>query len=96
MSQSIKYAEKIDSLHIRMARAGLGITVRELAALTGTNKATIVRMEAGNTVRDSTLAHVRQTLESMGAEFFEFEETNKITVGIKYTQPDQNTVTVSN
>ena len=95
MSQSIKYAEKIDSLHIRMARAGLGLTVRELAALTSTNKATIVRIEAGNSVRESTLSHVRKTLESMGAEFFECEENSKITVGIKSSHPNRNTAAAS-
>lgn len=82
MSQSLKSAENIESLHIRMARAGLGITVRELAALTGTNKATIVRIESGKTVRESTLTLVRDILESEGAVFFQCEQTMEITVGI--------------
>ncbi len=79
-----------------MARAGLGIAVRELAALTGTNKATIVRIESGKTVRDSTLTLVREVLESKGAGFFQCEETMDITVGIINGHNNKNDVTKSN
>ncbi len=66
-----------------MARSGLGLSVRELAELAGVNKATIVRLEAGTSVRDSTLGVVRQALESAGAEFLSCEEVDLVVVGIK-------------
>ena len=66
-----------------MARSGLGLSVRELAELAGVNKATIVRLEAGTSVRESTLEVVRQALESAGAEFLSFDEVGLVVVGIK-------------
>ncbi len=67
------------------------MTVRELATLSGTNKATIVRIEAGKTVRDSTLALVRKILESKGARFYKADETQKVIVEL----PNKNTNDVS-
>lgn len=55
---------------LRMARVGLDLTIRDLAALVSVNKATIVRLEAGNTVRASTINIVRDTLVAQGARFW--------------------------
>ncbi len=62
-------ADTIDHRLVRMARAGLGLSVRELAERSGLNKATIVRLEAGISVRGATLQAVRAALELCGAEF---------------------------
>ena len=54
---------------VRMARVGLRMEVRELAALAGFNKATIVRVEAGVIVRPSTVDRIRLVLEEAGVVF---------------------------
>jgi len=69
--------------HIRMARSGLDLTVRELAVLSEVNKATIVRTEAGLAVRDSTWKSIVDTLEKQGASFQKCAETHDVFVGIK-------------
>ncbi len=80
MTISMKSNVKIDYLHVRMARAGLGLTVRELASLSGTNKATIVRLESGKSVRESTLALIQKILESKGVGFLPCDKTQKVGV----------------
>ena len=52
-----------------MARAGLGLGVRELAVLAKVTPETVVRLEKGETLRDRTLAAIRAALESAGVEF---------------------------
>ncbi len=83
MEQTLKKTKDIDSNHIRMARSGLNITVRELAVLTDLNKATIVRAEAGLSIRDRSLDTIREALETLGATFFEDESSGGIFVGIR-------------
>lgn len=65
-----------------MARAGLDLTVRELAAATGLDKATIVRFEAGMTGRKSTVEKIQGALEQKGA-IFEYVEGG-LSVTIRY------------
>jgi transcriptional regulator with XRE-family HTH domain len=65
-----------------MARGGLGLSVRELARLSGVNKATVVRTEAGLAVRADTLVAIRKALEEAGAEFLVCSETGKIAVAL--------------
>ena len=75
-------AKALKARHLRMARAGLHFSIREFADLCHVNKATIVRIEAGHKVRDSTRTIVRQTLEDQGAEFWQCDGQGKIVVGI--------------
>ena len=60
-----------NSCQIRMARAALNLTIRELADLVDVNKATIVRVEAGESVRASTKVAIAQKLVELGASFWE-------------------------
>lgn len=53
----------------RMARAALSLTVRELAEKAGVSHDTIVRIEAGAALKDSTIAKVREAFEAAGIEF---------------------------
>ena len=69
----MKSVQNINYLHGKMARAGLGLTVRELAEAAGLDKATIVRFEAGIKTRITTVEKIRNALESFGAEFPDFE-----------------------
>jgi len=82
MNNTLQPAVNIEPVHLRMARVGIGLTVRELATISGTNKATIVRIEAGNSARSTTLSHIREILEAQGARFYQCNITNCITVGI--------------
>ena len=70
----MKPVQNINYLHGKMARAGLGLTVRELAEAAGLDKATIVRFEAGIRTRHTTVAKIRTALESFGAQFPDFED----------------------
>jgi transcriptional regulator with XRE-family HTH domain len=53
----------------KMARAALGLGVRELAAAAGVSPDTIARLERGEVIRASTLAGVQKALEAAGIEF---------------------------
>ena len=81
-SPSFIPADVIVPVQVRMARGGLGISVRELARLSGVNKATIVRTEAGLTVRADTLAAIRSALEAAGAEFLVCEASGQVAVAV--------------
>jgi transcriptional regulator with XRE-family HTH domain len=52
-----------------MARAALGLGVRELAAATGVSTNTITRFERGDQLRVATIARLRAALEKAGMEF---------------------------
>lgn len=53
----------------RMARAGLGLAVRDLAALAGVPAAVITRLERGEALQAGMADSIRQALEAAGAEF---------------------------
>ena len=65
-----------------MARVGLDLTVRELAQIADVNKATIVRFEAGMSVREATAKAVREQLEAKGARFLSDANSNEVLVAI--------------
>lgn len=53
----------------RMARAALGLGVRELAASAEVSTNTITRFERGEQLKGATVEHVRAVLEAAGVEF---------------------------
>ncbi len=53
----------------KMARAGLGLGVRELADLAKVSTNTITRREGGEQLKERTLDAIRAALESGGVEF---------------------------
>lgn len=59
----------MNDVQLRSARAILKLGIREMAELTGVSHFTIVRMEAGEPVKASTVAKVRAALEAIGIEF---------------------------
>jgi len=81
-AKTLTQATRLEGSHLRMARSGLQISIRELAILCNVNKATIVRIEAGQPVRESTLSVVRETLEGLGAEFWQSQIVNKVFISI--------------
>jgi transcriptional regulator with XRE-family HTH domain len=59
----------VTSAQIRMARAALQWTVRDLAEQSGVHRNTITRVEAGSEPHGPTLAAIRRALELAGVEF---------------------------
>lgn len=62
---------KMDATQCKMARAALGLGVRELAALANVAQATISRLERGEVLKPTTVEAVRAALEASGVEFIE-------------------------
>lgn len=54
-----------------MARAALGLGVRDLARLAGVSQDTISRLERGEALKVSTRLKIRNALESAGIEFID-------------------------
>jgi transcriptional regulator with XRE-family HTH domain len=54
---------------LRMARAALLLTVREMAELAGVSHDTLTRLERGDAVKEKTAERVKQRLERIGFEF---------------------------
>lgn len=62
---------QVSGRQVRAARAGLGLTIAELAELSGLSTATIQRCEAGGlNMRRETLESILAVLEHRGARFF--------------------------
>lgn len=55
----------------KMARAGTGLGVRDLAKLAKVSPDTVARLERGETLRESTIAALRTALETQGVQFLE-------------------------
>ena len=67
-----------------MARAGLGLGVRELAAAADVSTNTIARLERGESLYPRTVKAIRTALEQAGVVF-----TNGDEPGVKLRKPDQ-------
>ena len=60
----------IDATQVRMARAGVKISVRELAELSGVADSTILRFESGKgAILATNMARIQRALEEAGAIF---------------------------
>lgn len=59
---------------LRMARAALRLTVKDVAEMAGIDKGTIVRIEAGERAYRLTLEKLRTVLEAQGLEFLDAGE----------------------
>lgn len=59
----------MNATQCKMARAALGLGVRELAALAEVAQATVSRLERGDELKESTVASIRSALEAAGVEF---------------------------
>ena len=61
-------------IHLRMARAALKWTVRELAARSGVNKNTVARYEAEKEILTGSLVHIQDVLLEQGVRFIESDD----------------------
>jgi transcriptional regulator with XRE-family HTH domain len=68
-------------LHCRMARAALGLGLRELAAAAKVSVDTVARFERGDELKERTVDALRRTLETAGVEF-----TNGDQPGVRLTK----------
>ena len=55
----------------RMARAALGLGVRELAAAAKVSIDTVARFERGDELKERTVEALKRTLEAAGVEFID-------------------------
>lgn len=74
----------MSSAQCRVARAALKLGVLDLAKLTNMSTNTIVRMERGEKLKDSTILHVQGVLEASGIEFLPADEHGR--VGIRFEE----------
>ena len=68
----------------RMARAALGMGIRELARAAKVSIDTVVRFESGQELRERTVEALQRALEVAGVEF-----TNGEKPGVRLTRPAQ-------
>ena len=77
----------IRPIHVRMARAALSWTVRDLEAKSDVGRNTISRFEAGNDILASALEKLEKAFLAEGFVFFENERTYGIGVGLRRQAP---------
>jgi transcriptional regulator with XRE-family HTH domain len=65
----------------RMARAALGLGVRQLAAVAKVSIDTVARFERGDELKERTVDALRRALEAAGVEF-----TNGDQPGVRFTK----------
>ncbi len=59
----------MNATQCKMARAALGLGVRELATMAKVSPDTVARLERGETLRERTVEDIRATLEAAGVQF---------------------------
>ena len=59
----------MNSAQCKMARAAIGLGVRELASLADVSPNTIARLERGEIMRPATVDAIRTALEAAGVDF---------------------------
>lgn len=69
MQDKTEQCYDISAVQSRMARAATGLGVRDLAKLANVSPDTVARLERGETIRPSTIATIRDALETAGVEF---------------------------
>jgi transcriptional regulator with XRE-family HTH domain len=70
----------------RMARAALGLGVRELAAAAKVSTDTVARFERGDDLKERTIEALQRALEAAGAEFID-ENGGGLGVRLRKRQP---------
>ncbi|MGJ0509533.1 MAG: helix-turn-helix transcriptional regulator [Methylocystis sp.] len=65
----------LSAVQTKMARVALGLTGKQLADLAGVSLNTVNRLEAGEELKERTVAAIRAALEAAGVEFDEHDDT---------------------
>jgi transcriptional regulator with XRE-family HTH domain len=71
-----EYHSELTAAQVRMARAALGWTWRDLSNAAGVSGDTLARLERGEELKERTIAAIRQALEKEGIEFIEEDQTS--------------------
>jgi len=72
---------------IRMARAGIGVSVRQLAEMSGVAESTILRFESSKGgMQTGTLTRIRNALEGKGVVFIDADDAIGPGVRLKLKQ----------
>jgi DNA-binding XRE family transcriptional regulator len=71
-------------IQCKLARVALGWGVVELAKVAGVSTQTIVRLERGEELRETTLGRIQRALEEAGIEFIPEDGGG---VGVRYRNP---------
>jgi transcriptional regulator with XRE-family HTH domain len=69
MQEKSEQSYDLTAAQSRMARAALGLGVRDLAKAAGVSPDTVARLERGEELRPATVAAIRAALEAAGAVF---------------------------
>ena len=87
--RDLKENMTITGTQLKMARAAIGITTRDLEKKSGVTATTITRIEGGHNAYKSTLQALQIALEALGVEFI--TEDNKVCVRLpKDTDQQEN------
>jgi DNA-binding XRE family transcriptional regulator len=70
-AKSKRGVDFVRGVQCKMARAALGLGVRELAEAADVSTNTVTRLEAGEELKPRTVAAIRQTLEALGVLFID-------------------------
>jgi len=73
-------------IHLRMARAALGWSVRDLEAKSGVGRNTISRYEAGKEIVASSLQTLERVLSRQGVVFLEADDTSGPGIRLKHSK----------
>lgn len=71
MQEKTEQGYELKPVQSRMARAAVGLGVRDLAVAAKVSPDTIARLERGETLRITTVASIRSALEAAGVEFID-------------------------
>lgn len=69
-------------VHLRMARAALGWSLRDLEAKSGVGRNTISRYECGKDILASAIDSLEKVMADQGVVFFEGDRTYGMGVGL--------------
>ena len=61
----------MNAIQTKMARAALGLGVRDLAKLAGVSPDTVARLERGEELKQRTVEAIREALEAAGVKFID-------------------------
>jgi transcriptional regulator with XRE-family HTH domain len=74
----------INATQVRMARAGLGLSVRQLAEQSGVADSTILRFETGKgAILATNMARIQKSLEEAGVAFLPADASGGAGVRLK-------------
>ncbi len=74
--------------HVRMARAGLNWTLKDLESKTGVNKNTISRYEAGAAILTDTLQRIEKAFKAAGVIFIDEDDAHGPGVQLQKIKPE--------